>query len=606
MALMLDTASTAALAGEHELIDAARAGDDRAFEELYARYSERVRVFILGRVHDHGRAEDIAQEVFMSALRRLRTSTQEIAFRPWIYEIARNACIDEYRRSRRTREVSLDADEELVNGRRALHSLAPTPAAAVEGRQVLDDLRGAFGGLSETHHKLLVMRELEGLSYDEIGSRTGMSRPMVESTLFRARRKLAEEYDELASGRRCLHVQTVVEGGRALSARALGVRERRRLARHLAHCQPCRVKAHLAGVDESLLRPRSIADKIAALLPFGIWRWFWRGGSSGKRPWPSGSSAKRALARTGSHPVALQSVQAAASMPDPAGPASSVGAAAAVAAAVIALAGAGGAIVSADAGPGHARRTPAVVAPTAHRAHVPSGSTSSTSQRARAPRAAGRAGAVGSTGLQARPKRSHATSSNRHPGVGSGSGAGRGSAAGAGTANPAHGSSTSTATAKTASNPTNSAAPTVNQAGSTVHKVVKTVKTTAQQTGRTLSKTLSSVSKTVSSTTSSLGKTVSSAGSSLGKTVSSAGSSLGKTVSSAGSSLGKTASSAGSSVSKTVSNTASSVSKTVNGTVSSLTSPPASSSKGSSGAAAASTVTSTVQKVGATVSNLLP
>ncbi len=44
MALMLDTASTAALAGEHELIDAARAGDDRAFEELYARYSERIRV----------------------------------------------------------------------------------------------------------------------------------------------------------------------------------------------------------------------------------------------------------------------------------------------------------------------------------------------------------------------------------------------------------------------------------------------------------------------------------------------------------------------------------------------------------------------------------
>jgi DNA-directed RNA polymerase specialized sigma24 family protein len=61
MALMLDTASTAARASEHELIDAARAGDDRAFEELYARYSERIRVFILGRVRDHGRAQDIAQ-----------------------------------------------------------------------------------------------------------------------------------------------------------------------------------------------------------------------------------------------------------------------------------------------------------------------------------------------------------------------------------------------------------------------------------------------------------------------------------------------------------------------------------------------------------------
>ena len=100
----------------------------------------------------------------MSALRRLRATHQEIAFKPWIYEIAKNACIDEHRRRRRTREVSLDADEELINGRRALRSLAPTPAAAVEGRQRLDDLRGAFGGLSESHHKLLVMRELEGRS----------------------------------------------------------------------------------------------------------------------------------------------------------------------------------------------------------------------------------------------------------------------------------------------------------------------------------------------------------------------------------------------------------------------------------------------------------
>ncbi len=402
MALMLDTASSAALASERELIDAARAGDDRAFEELYARYSERIRVFILGRVHDHGRAEDIAQEVFMSALRRLRASTQAIAFKPWIYEIAKNACIDEYRRSRRTREVSLDADEELVDGRRALLSLAPTPAAAVEGRQLLDDLRGAFGGLSETHHKLLVMRELEGLSYDEIGRRTDMSRQMVESTLFRARRKLAEEYDELASGRRCTQVQTVIEGGRALSARALGIRERRRVARHLAHCQPCRVKAHLAGVDESLLRPRSIADKIAGPAPVrdleagpgGAARAGSRRGTAPRAP--SGHSRRRARTRSRSsqfrppHRCPIRQARA-----------SSLGAAA-VAAAVIALAGAGGAIVSADAGAGHARRTPAVVAPTANRAAGPETGPRLQRHSARhAPRSTGRAGAVGSTALPA-------------------------------------------------------------------------------------------------------------------------------------------------------------------------------------------------------------
>ena len=81
-------------------------------------YRERIFAFILSKVHDHGRAEDIAQEVFMSALRRLRSADQAIAFKPWIYEIAKNACIDEFRRGSRTREVPLEA-ERRVRGRPA-------------------------------------------------------------------------------------------------------------------------------------------------------------------------------------------------------------------------------------------------------------------------------------------------------------------------------------------------------------------------------------------------------------------------------------------------------------------------------------------------------
>jgi RNA polymerase sigma factor (sigma-70 family) len=341
MALIAPTCS------EQELIAAARDGSDLAFEELYSRYRERIGAFILGRVHDHGRAEDIAQEVFIAALRRLRANDRAIAFKPWIYEIAKNACIDEFRRSRRTREVSLDADGEFEGGHRALLSIAPTPPAAVESKQRLEDLRGAFGGLSGNHHQLLVMREFEGLSYEEIGVRTGMSRQMVESALFRARRKLTEEYDELASGRRCQQVQSAIEDGRALALRSFGIRERRRLTRHLAHCQPCRVKAHLAGVDESLIKPRSIGAKIAALLPIPLWRWPWRGGSG----------ARDVVVRTGSHHVALQSVAAAA---EPAAATTSLGAAA-VTAAAIALAGVGGAVLGGlPTRPGHpVRATPA-------------------------------------------------------------------------------------------------------------------------------------------------------------------------------------------------------------------------------------------------------
>ena len=115
------------------------------------------------------------------------------------------------------------------------------------------------------------MRELEGLSYREIGERLGMSRPAVESTLFRARRRLSEEYDDLATGARCRRVQGLIET--AASSR-LGTREERRLSRHVAHCQPCRREALAAGLDESILThvplPKRAARKIAGLLPFPL------------------------------------------------------------------------------------------------------------------------------------------------------------------------------------------------------------------------------------------------------------------------------------------------------------------------------------------------
>src|SRR5581483_7173962 len=107
------------------------------------------------------------------------------------------------------------------------------PELAVESKQQLEDLRGAFRGVSDLHHRILVLRELEGLSYTEIGERMGMTRPVVESTLFRARRRLSEEYQELVTGKRCEHVQTVVASPSTRRGRALGIREQRLIARHL-------------------------------------------------------------------------------------------------------------------------------------------------------------------------------------------------------------------------------------------------------------------------------------------------------------------------------------------------------------------------------------
>ncbi len=334
---------------EHELVAAVRRGDDRAFEVLFSRYERRITGYVAGMVGDHARAEDIAQDVFISALRRIRATERPIVFKPWIYEIAKNACIDEFRRARRAQEVSFDEGDGSAFAARSVYVHAPPPQTAIESKQRLDDLCGAFGGLSESHHRVLVLRELEGLSYTEIGERLGMTRAMVESTLFRARRRLSEEYEELTSGRRCARVISLIEAGGEQPLTSLGIRDRRQLTRHLAHCPPCRRRARIDGVDESLLEPRRGIAKIAAFLPLPLLRW------------RRGASSDEQVAQSGQHSLAVaQSLQNVAQLVDPSGPAAALGRAAAAAAA-IAIAGAGGGLMV-NLGTSHGTPAPTAVA----------------------------------------------------------------------------------------------------------------------------------------------------------------------------------------------------------------------------------------------------
>lgn len=266
-ALAVVTRPTDGDTDDRELVARVRAGDDRGFELLFGRYQPRIAAYVRAMVRDHGRAEDITQEVFISALRRMRAETErEIVFKPWIFEIAKNKCIDAFRRTRNASEVSFDARDAIgadEHGR--LSEPGATPDSAVEGKIAIDNLCGAFVGLSSVHHDILVLRELEGLSYREIGDRLGMSRAAVESTLFRARKRLTEEYEEIVSGERCLRVQRIVD---ASGGRAAGRRDQRRMGRHLAYCQPCRRYAGRAGIAlETVARPAAGAARIAALLP---------------------------------------------------------------------------------------------------------------------------------------------------------------------------------------------------------------------------------------------------------------------------------------------------------------------------------------------------
>ncbi len=181
---------------DSQLIAAVRRGNDHAFEQLYRRHSAAIARFVGSRVRDRGRAEDLVQEIFLSALRRLRATNTDISFRPWIFEIAKNAAIDHYRRTSRAEEVSIHADDALrpADQLRLVGWAHARPENALLHKERFDQLRGAFAELSHNHHRVLVLREFEGLSYREIAQKMDMTRPAVESALFRARRRLQQEY----------------------------------------------------------------------------------------------------------------------------------------------------------------------------------------------------------------------------------------------------------------------------------------------------------------------------------------------------------------------------------------------------------------------------
>ena len=305
MAAMVSTLGAHERRGDDALVAAVRGGDERAFEALYMRYRAGVAGYARGMLRDDGRAEDVAQDVFVSALHRLRATDAPIAFRPWIHEITKNACIDAWRRSSRVELVSYDADEGLGAGVRVrLGSGAPAPEAEVATRLQIEQLKGAFEGLSDADHEILVMRELHGYGYREIGERLGLTAAGVESTLFGARRRLKEEFEELGTGRACRRSRAIIAS--AAGAGRGAARDELRLAGHVAHCQGCRHAAALAGFDLGALASRKgRRAKIAALLPLPAWvRRLWPGAEGAP-----GAAAGRAvesapIAAIGAEPVA--------------------------------------------------------------------------------------------------------------------------------------------------------------------------------------------------------------------------------------------------------------------------------------------------------------
>jgi RNA polymerase sigma-70 factor (ECF subfamily) len=178
---------------ERDLVEAAKGGDAGAFRELVRRHERRAFAVALGVVHDPDDARDICQEAFLRAHRNLANFEGGAQFFTWLYRIVMNLGIDHLRRRRAEKvefDDALDPGDPGDDSGIAPKRLGFDPQQALDDKELRAHLREALGKLSPAHRAVLVMREVEGLSYQEMADRVGCSIGTIMSRLFHARRKM--------------------------------------------------------------------------------------------------------------------------------------------------------------------------------------------------------------------------------------------------------------------------------------------------------------------------------------------------------------------------------------------------------------------------------
>ena len=165
----------------------ARAGDTAAFAALVRRHQDRVFSFILRMLDARDEAMELTQDVFVKAWQALPGWRPEARFSTWLLQIARNAALDQLRRRRLIQFAPLDDGMDVAD-------TAPGPEARYASRQRQALLENALQQIAAEHREILLLREVEDLSYGELAAVLGIAEGTVKSRLARARAALLQHF----------------------------------------------------------------------------------------------------------------------------------------------------------------------------------------------------------------------------------------------------------------------------------------------------------------------------------------------------------------------------------------------------------------------------
>jgi RNA polymerase sigma-70 factor, ECF subfamily len=184
---------------DFSLIRTIQAGDHHAFESLVRRYQRQVANLIYVTMGSRDDVDDIAQEVFIRVYRSLPRFKFDASFFSWIYRITMNLCIDEIRKRKIRKVLSLDflTEDALEKSRKSKDHHNPSDSMLADERRQM--VQAALQGLRPEHREILVLREYKDLGYTEIAETLDISLEAVKSRIFRARSELKillQEYFE--------------------------------------------------------------------------------------------------------------------------------------------------------------------------------------------------------------------------------------------------------------------------------------------------------------------------------------------------------------------------------------------------------------------------